>query len=84
MSVGDATHFADMSRQNMLKLADDLGLPARGAERLLDAMLESFRARVDETFNTVVGISTPDAGEMRLLNSIRQMPIGEMSRALAR
>jgi hypothetical protein len=47
-------------------------------------MLESFRARVDETFNAVVGIVTPDAGEMRLLNSIRLMPIGEMSRALAR
>lgn len=84
MPVGDATHFADMSRQNMLKLADELGLPARGAERLLDAMLESFRARVDETFNAVVGIATPDAGETRLLNSILVMPIREMSRALAR
>jgi serine/threonine-protein kinase HipA len=84
MPVGDATHFADMSRQNMLKLADELGLPARDAERLLDAMLESFRARVDETFNAVVGIATPDAGETRLLNSILVMPIREMSRALAR
>lgn len=84
MPVGDATHFADMSRQNMLKLADELGLFARGAERLLDAMLESFRARADETFNAVVGIATPDAGETRLLNSILLMPIREMSRALAR
>ncbi|MEX3958623.1 HipA domain-containing protein [Trinickia sp. EG282A] len=84
MPIGDATHFADMSRPNMLKFGDDLGLPARGAERLLDAMLESFRARVDETFNAVVGIATPDAGEMRILNSIRFMPIGEMLKALAR
>ncbi|WP_144110746.1 HipA domain-containing protein [Paraburkholderia sp. BCC1886] len=83
MPVGDATHFADISRANMLKLADELGLPARGAARLLDAMLESFRARVDETFAAVVRITTPGAGEMRLLNSIRVMPIGEMSRALA-
>lgn len=84
MPVGDATHFADMSRPNMLMLAEQLGLPARGAERVLDAMLDSFRARVDETFGAVVNIATPDAGEMRLLNSIRVMPIGEMSRALAR
>jgi hypothetical protein len=68
----------------MLKLADELGLPPRGAERLLDAMLASLRARVDETFNAVLRVATPDAGEMRLLNSIRVMPIDEMSRALAR
>jgi hypothetical protein len=84
MPVGDARHFADISRRNMLKLADELGLPARGAERLLDAMLASLRARVDETFNAVLRVATPDAGEMRLLNSIRVMPIDEMSRALAR
>jgi HipA-like protein len=84
MAVGDATRFADISRQNMLRFADELGLPARGAERLLDAMLEAFRARVNETFNAVAGIVTPDGGEMRLLNSIRAMPIAEMSRALAR
>lgn len=83
MPVGDATHFADISRRNILKLADELGLPARGAERLLDAMLESLRARVDQTFDAVVGLAMPDAGEMRLLNSIRTMPIAEMSRALA-
>ena len=84
MPVGDARHFADISRRNMLKLADELGLPPRGAERLLDAMLASLRARVDETFNAVLRVATPDAGEMRLLNSIRVMPIDEMSRALAR
>ncbi|RDU96855.1 HipA domain-containing protein [Trinickia dinghuensis] len=84
MQVGAARHFADISRQNMLKLAEELGLPGRGAERLLDEMLEVFRARVDETFEAVVNIATPDAGEMRLLNSIRVMPIAEMSRALTR
>ncbi|NRO98757.1 hypothetical protein GWC77_22840 [Paraburkholderia sp. NMBU_R16] len=58
-------------------------LPARGAERLLDAMLESFRTRVDETFNAVLRVATPDAGEMRLLDWIHAMPIDEMSRARA-
>lgn len=83
MPIGDAKHFADVSRDNMLRFADELGLPKRGAERLLDAMLESFRARLDETFNRILEIAQPGAGERRLLGSIRALPIGEMSRALA-
>ncbi|MGF6768518.1 serine/threonine-protein kinase HipA [Paraburkholderia sp. GAS199] len=83
MPIGDATHFADMSRPNMLRFADELGLPGRGAVRLLDAMLESLHGRLDGVSDAVLGIAMPDAGERRLLNSIRSMPINEMSRALA-
>ena len=84
MPVGEATHFSDITRANMLKLGTDLGLPARGAERFLDEMLAVLDQRVADTRRVVDEIARPQGGEARLLNSIVAMPLTEMSRALAR
>ena len=82
MPVGDATQFADMSRQNMLAFGEALRLAPKGSERLLDEMLAVLDARVAETRRAVDEIARPNAGEVRLLDSIVAMPLAEMSAAL--
>lgn len=82
MPVGDALQFADISRKNMLIFGEALRLSSKGSEKLLDDMLASLDARVADTRHSVDGIAQPNAGEVRLLDSIVAMPLAEMSRAL--
>ncbi|EIF31290.1 HipA domain-containing protein [Burkholderia sp. Ch1-1] len=82
MPVGDATQFADISRRNMLAFGEALHLAPRGSERLLDDMLAILDARVADTRRAVDEIAQPNAGEVRLLDSIVAMPLAEMSAAL--
>ncbi|OAJ53346.1 HipA domain-containing protein [Paraburkholderia ginsengiterrae] len=82
MPVGDATQFADISRKNMLVFGEALSLPPKGAEKLLDEMLATLDARVSETRRAVDEIARPNAGEIRLLDSIAAMPLTEMRAAL--
>lgn len=82
MPVGDATQFAEMSRKNILAFGEALRLAPKGSERLLDDMLASLDARVADTRRAVDEIARPNAGEVRLLDSIVAMPLAEMSAAL--
>ncbi|MFM0222329.1 HipA domain-containing protein [Paraburkholderia dipogonis] len=82
MPVGDATRFAQISRKNMLAFGEALRLSPKGSEKLLDDMLATLDARVAETRRSVDEIAQPNAGEVRLLDSIVAMPLAEMSRAL--
>jgi hypothetical protein len=82
MPVGEATRFADISRKNMLAFGEALGLPSKGSGKLLDEMLAIVDARVADTRRVVGEIAKPNAGEVRLLDSIVAMPLAEMSRAL--
>lgn len=82
MPVGEATQFVDISRKNMLIFGEALGLQPKGAEKLLDEMLAIVDARVADTRRAVDEIAQPNAGEVRLLDSIAAMPLAEMSRAL--
>jgi hypothetical protein len=82
MPVGDATQFADMSRKNMLAFGEALRLAPKGSEKLLDDMLVTLDARVADTRRAVDEIARPNAGEVRLLDSIVAMPLAEMSAAL--
>jgi hypothetical protein len=45
-------------------------------------MLATLDARVADTRRSVEKIAQPNAGEVRLLDSIVAMPLAEMSRAL--
>lgn len=82
MPVGDATQFAQINRKNMLAFGEALRLSPKGSERLLDEMLATLDARVAQTRRSVDEIAQPNAGEVRLLDSIVAMPLAEMSRAL--
>ncbi|WP_207002008.1 HipA domain-containing protein [Trinickia mobilis] len=82
MPVGEATQFSHISRKNMLAFGEQLRLPAKGAEKLLDDMLAVVDDRVADTRRAVDEIAQPEAGEVRLLDSIAAMPLAEMSRAL--
>ncbi|MFM0175298.1 HipA domain-containing protein [Paraburkholderia sediminicola] len=84
MPVGDATQFAQISRKNMLAFGEVLRLSPKGSEKLLDDMLATLDVRVAETRRRVDEIAQPNAGEVRLLDSIVAMPLAEMSRALRR
>jgi len=54
----------------------------RRDEKLLDEMLAMADAKVENTRRAVDEIAQPNAGEVRLLDSIVAMPLAEMSRAL--
>ncbi|MFL9898377.1 HipA domain-containing protein [Paraburkholderia fungorum] len=82
MPIGAATQFADVSRKNMLAFGEALGLAPKGSEKLLDEMLAVAGTRVADTRRTVDEVAKPNAGEVRLLDSIVAMPLAEMSRAL--
>lgn len=82
MPVGEARQFAEISRKNMLAFGEALRLPRRGAEKLLDEMLADADTKVANTRRAVDQITRPNAGEVRLLDSIMAMPLAEMSRAL--
>ena len=86
-AIGGATGFAEIRREHILRFADDIGLPRRIAEnemdwllkRLLqaaDTVLREFEARAD----VPAGLR---AGQLRMLHSIRYLPIQDMHRQLA-
>jgi serine/threonine-protein kinase HipA len=85
--IGGATSFATIRREHVLRFADDIGLPRRVAEnemnRLLkhiipaaDAILREFEARTDVPAKL-------RAGQLRMLHSIRHLPIQDMQRQLS-
>ncbi|MCC8391768.1 HipA domain-containing protein [Paraburkholderia sp. MMS20-SJTR3] len=82
MPMGDTRHFSDISRKNVLAFADELGLRAAGAATQLDRLLHDLGHHVALTRAHINEIAQPDAGEIRLLDSIERLPIAEMSRAL--
>lgn len=84
MPIGDARHFSEINRRNMLQFADALGVRARGAAQFLDEMLHTLPERASTTLAKITDLAKPTAGEVRLLNAIHKMPIAEMSRALSK
>jgi hypothetical protein len=54
-----------------------------GAQKELDRLMSGLNDKVARVRDQVNQIAVPLAGEVRLLDSITQMPVVEMSRALA-
>ncbi|MBX4145580.1 type II toxin-antitoxin system HipA family toxin, partial [Ralstonia pickettii] len=82
MPLGAATRFADIDLGALVAFGNALGLRDKAAENELRRFLEPLDRSVAQTLDEVREVARPDAGEMRLLNSIVSMPIAEMGRAL--
>jgi len=57
-------------------------MSATGAGKELDKLLDALAKNIGQTRDEVNAIARPDAGEVRLLDSITRMPLAEMSKAL--
>ena len=82
MPLGAAARFADIDLGALVAFGNALGLREKAAENELLRFLEPLDRSVVQTLDEVREVARPDAGEMRLLNSIVSMPIAEMGRAL--
>ena len=82
MPLGHATRFADIDANALVAFGQALGLREKAAASELQRFLEPLDRHVEQTLDEVRNLAHPDAGEMRLLNSIVAMPIAEMGRAL--
>ncbi len=84
MPIGNARYFRDIRRDDVIQAGVKLGLSEGGAATELDALLATLERAKGEVVEQVVAEAQPDAGEMRILNSILFMPLAEMSRQLQR
>jgi len=82
MPIGNARRFDEISRADVLAFAETLGMSATGAGKELDKLLDALAKNIGQTRDEVNAIARPDAGEVRLLDSITRMPLAEMSKAL--
>jgi hypothetical protein len=82
MPIGNARHFSDLTREDVLMFGEQLGMSRAGAARDLDSFLATFREKVAETRAEVNAVARVDAGEARLLDLIERLPVAEMSRVL--
>ena len=83
MAIGRAKTFNDITRDHVLTFAERLDLRRRGAERELDSFLDGIETRIQKVRHLVNEIARPNAGEIRLLQSIVVMPLNEMRRKLS-
>jgi len=84
MPLGRATHFTDVTRESIVDFGTAIGMLPTPAQTQLDAFLAPLQKCVKDVLEEVRALTKPNAGEVRLLNSIVTMPIGEMSKALRR
>ncbi|MBY4868191.1 type II toxin-antitoxin system HipA family toxin [Burkholderia sp. Bp9017] len=82
MPLGTATRFADVDVHALIAFGHALGFREKAAASELQRFLEPLDRNVALTLDEVREIARPDAGEVRLLNSIVAMPIAEMGRTL--
>lgn len=85
--IGDANTFREIRRKHLFQFAEALGLPGSISNRELgrlvggviaaaDKVIAEFEARVDVPSNY-------RAGQLRMLSSIRHLPLAEISARLA-
>jgi serine/threonine-protein kinase HipA len=82
--LGHAKFFNDVTRDEVLSFAEQLGLRRAGAERELDGLLIGLDDNVREVGERVKMIVAPTPGEHRLLTGIEVKPLREMGRKLSR
>lgn len=84
--IGGATTFAGIRREHVLCFADDIGLPRRVAENEMDRLLKHVLQAADTVLREFeVRTDVPAglrAGQLRMLHSIRYLPIQDMERRL--
>ncbi len=84
MPIGNARHFRDIRRDDVMQAGVELGLAASAAAAELDALLATLEHAKRDVYEQVVAQAQPDAGERRILNSILAMPLAQMSKQLQR
>jgi serine/threonine-protein kinase HipA len=82
MPMGEARHFSELNRANVLAFATELGMRGSGAEIELDKLLVELPRHVARVRAEVNDIAQPNAGEIRLLDAIERLPLAEITRAL--
>lgn len=84
--MGEALRLSDLTRANVLIFADELGMPARLAESELDKLLKLTRQHAGNLLKEVSDLpSYPGKpGEIRMLNEIYDICIGEVGKKLER
>ena len=86
--IGSATRFSEVALADVIAFANGLGIPQATAQRYLDRMVGAiipaaeavqaeFEARTDVPLNV-------RAGQIRMLRSIRHLPIDTMAAKLRR
>jgi serine/threonine-protein kinase HipA len=80
--LGTAKTCNDVTRDDILVFAEQLGLKRPGAERELDGFLAGLDDKVREVRDLVNRIAVPNGGEARLLTAIAVKPLREMSKKL--
>jgi HipA-like protein len=78
MPIGQATRYADVTREDFLEFGAELEISKPLAEFRLDALIAQTRVQAPRIYEALQ--VTPS--ERRLLNAIQQLPIREMRRRL--
>jgi len=84
-SMGEATTFRALRREHLYAFADALKLPRMTADRELNRMLGGIAKAADQVmaeYETKAVPSTMRAGQLRMLLSIRHLPIATMLKQL--
>lgn len=78
MPIGQSERYNQITRNDFLEFGAALGISKAQSEYRLDVLI----GRISQHAERIFGEIEMEAGERRLLNAIRQLPIREMSRQL--
>lgn len=81
MPLGQAARYSEVTRGDLLQVADELGLRTSTALRILDEQVGRVEHASGELLHRMLKTARP--GEARLLNLIHQLPVSEMSARLS-
>lgn len=79
--IGDAVHFGELGFTHFMQLAEEIGLPTKVASNELTTMIKAAEKAADEVLNEFEVKQIPDnqrASQLKMIRSIRFMPINEM------
>jgi serine/threonine-protein kinase HipA len=82
MQIGAATTFAEVTRANFKRFADELGVTASATSRLVDQFIATIDGAADELYRALEEIKIPQPivreGQLRVVRSIRYAVIRDM------
>lgn len=84
--IGDALYFGDVSRQEIIKFAKDIGIKERIALKELELLVTQVQVKSDGLIHNMEALPNylSKAGELRLMRDIRYRCIAEFSQQVLR